>query len=263
MAVIARIHEFGAQEETVSLLHQSTHEHSLDFEFPALGLRVNFTALVVENRTSRHHLEIGKLRQTVDEAVSNAITEELCILIVAVGGDWQNCHGINRAVFACVLIRIKNRRADHQGNKYTANGPDDGSLAAPPRLFRQIGTTDRGSFPCFSVSLQPLQVGANIGGVLVTKAAVFFQTLRDDPFQFDWQVRVYSNWRYRCSIQDRIKHRACRVPSKRKPARTHFVEHRAEREQVGASLEFLPANLLGRHISDGSQRTAGTRQMFH
>src|SRR5438067_1533561 len=59
-----------------------------------------------------------------------------------------------------------------------------------------------------------------------------------------------------------IKRRACRVASKWKHARTHFVQHCPKGEQVAAGVEFFPSNLLRRHIRDGAERTAGTRQMF-
>ncbi len=51
-------------------------------------------------------------------------------------------------------------------------------------------------------------------------------------------------------------------PRNGKRARTHLVQHRPEREQVGAGVEFLPSHLLRRHVGDGAQRTAGTGQMF-
>jgi len=54
----------------------------------------------------------------------------------------------------------------------------------------------------------------------------------------------------------------CRVAPKWQRSGTHLVQNHTEREQVGASIEFLASNLLRRHIGDGSQRTAGTREMF-
>src|ERR1019366_5783340 len=64
------------------------------------------------------------------------------------------------------------------------------------------------------------------------------------------------------SIEDRIEDHACRVASEGQRSGTHLVQNRPEGKQVRASIEFLPSNLLRRHIGDGSQRTAGTREMF-
>ena len=37
----------------------------------------------------------------------------------------------------------------------------------------------------------------------------------------------------------------------------HFVQHRAEGEQVGARIEVFAARLLGRHVCDGADRRTG------
>ena len=48
------------------------------------------------------------------------------------------------------------------------------------------------------VPLQPLQIGADFGGVLVAKLAILFQTLVDDVFQFGRKVGVQPHrWRGR------------------------------------------------------------------
>src|SRR6266699_2502653 len=74
-------------------------------------------------------------------------------------------------------------------------------------------------------------------------------------------VRIQSEcWRW-CSIQNGFEDHTTRVASKRKHARTHLVQHRAEREQISTSVEFFALNLLGRHIRHGAQRRAGTGQM--
>src|ERR1022692_4977543 len=98
--------------------------------------------------------------------------------------------------------------------------------------------------------------------MLTSQVAIFLQRLVDDLFQLWRGVRVYPHRWYRRSIQDRIKHRACRVAPERQGARTHLVQHRTKRKEIGAGVQFLSPDLLGRHVGDRSQRTAGTRQMF-
>ena len=48
---------------------------------------------------------------------------------------------------------------------------------------------------------------------------------------------------------------------RQRPGR-HLVQHRAEREQVGAGIEFLASHLLRRHVGDGAQRRTGAGQML-
>ena len=42
----------------------------------------------------------------------------------------------------------------------------------------------------FGVPLQPLQVGAHVGGVLIAQIAVFLQRLDDDVFQFGRHIVI-------------------------------------------------------------------------
>ena len=63
------------------------------------------------------------------------------------------------------------------------------------------------------------------------------------------------------AVQDRVEHGTGRGSGKRTLAGDHLVEHRAEREQVRARVDGLPKRLLGRHVGDGANRRAGTRQL--
>ena len=50
--------------------------------------------------------------------------------------------------------------------------------------------------------------------------------------------------------------------TERQRARSHLVEHCAEGEQVGSSVEFLGPDLLGRHVGDRAERRTGAGEMF-
>ncbi len=63
-------------------------------------------------------------------------------------------------------------------------------------------------------------------------------------------------------IQNRVEDHSRRVASKWQRARAHFIQHSAEREQVGAGIEFLPLNLLGRHVSDRAECCAGAGKVL-
>ena len=112
------------------------------------------------------------------------------------------------------------------------------------------------------VPLQPLQVGSNFRSVLVAQISIFLQSLVDDVFQLRRHVRIQSerrNWR---PVQDGVENHPSPLAPEWQGRRRHFVQNRTEGKQVGACIEFLPSDLLGRHVSDGAQRIAGTSEMF-
>src|SRR5579864_2494202 len=112
------------------------------------------------------------------------------------------------------------------------------------------------------ITLEPLQIGADVRGVLVAEISILLQTLVDDLFQLRRYVRIQSEcWRWR-SIQNGFEDHTARVASERKHARTHLIQDRPEREQVGASIEFLSSRLFRGHVSHRAQSRTGTGQMF-
>ena len=48
-----------------------------------------------------------------------------------------------------------------------------------------------------------------------------------------------------------------RLPRKRPLAAQHFVQHRAEAEDIAAGVRLLPAHLLRRHVAHGAHHRAG------
>ncbi len=68
--------------------------------------------------------------------------------------------------------------------------------------------------------------------------------------------------RKRRTIEDAFEDHAGRFAAERERSGSHFVEDRAEGEEVSAGVEFLAANLLGRHISDRAESWAGAGEMF-
>ena len=89
------------------------------------------------------------------------------------------------------------------------------------------------------VPLQALEVGANVRRVLVAQVAIFFEALVDDAFQFRRHVGIQAHWRHRSAVENRIENDRRAVPAKWPRARRHFVEHDAEREQIGARVQRL------------------------
>ena len=110
------------------------------------------------------------------------------------------------------------------------------------------------------VPLQALEVRANVRRVLVAQIPIFFEALVDDPFQFRRHVGIQAHGRHRRAVENRIENGPRAVPSKWPRARRHFIEHDAEREQIGAGVQRRRPDLLGRHVRHGPERVAWIRQ---
>src|ERR1035441_4694776 len=54
----------------------------------------------------------------------------------------------------------------------------------------------------FSMTLQPLKIGANVGCVLVAEIAILLQSFENDVFKFGWQIAVETNGRRRNALPD-------------------------------------------------------------
>src|SRR5262249_19572076 len=73
------------------------------------------------------------------------------------------------------------------------------------------------------VTLKPLQVSADVRGVLVTQVPVFLQTFLDDFFQFRRDLRVDSDRRLCGAIEDRLEYHSGSAATKRQNPRRHLI----------------------------------------
>ena len=80
------------------------------------------------------------------------------------------------------------------------------------------------------MSLQLLQIVADVRGVLVAVLAVRLEALRDDPLQLRRVIDAEPDRRHRTR------------------ARRHFVKHETERPDVCAVIDRLAPSLLRRHV---------------
>src|ERR1039458_2839495 len=150
----------------------------------------------------RHDTNILDLGKSVDDFFSDAVCEELIFWIGAHIGERQHDNGL--------MPSLGGYRREGSG------------VPSSERFFR------------IRVPLQPLQVGADVRGMLVAQVAIFLQTLGDNPFQFGWEIGIQSDWRNGCSVQNAIEDYPCTLTTEGQCPSCHFVENGTEREQIRA-----------------------------
>ncbi len=97
--------------------------------------------------------------------------------------------------------------------------------------------------------------------MLIAQLAILLQALGDDAVEFRRNVRIQSPRRGGPAIENGVKNQSRAVALERRGARRHLVQHRAEREQIGAGIDRLGPHLFGRHVRHRPQDTPGTGQL--
>ena len=98
--------------------------------------------------------------------------------------------------------------------------------------------------------------------MLVTELAAFFEGLVQNVFEFCRNARIEAHRGHWAALENFVEDDARSFARKRQRAGGHFIEHRAEAEKIAARVEFLPAHLLGRHVSDGADCRARAGEIF-
>jgi hypothetical protein len=83
----------------------------------------------------------------------------------------------------------------------------------------------------------------------------------DEVFKFCWKFGIETERSGGSAIEDGFGDNTGSFTTKRESAGGHFVEHYAEGEEIGAGVEFLAADLLGRHVGDGAECRAWTGEV--
>src|SRR5215831_17188073 len=94
----------------------------------------------------------------------------------------------------------------------------------------------------------PLQVAYEVRRVLPAIGRILRQTGRNDAAQRRRYVRSEARHVWWVCIEDSCNRSGVRVSGKCAPAGQHLVEHRTEREQVGARIGIASLELFGRHV---------------
>src|ERR1700687_4615873 len=76
-----------------------------------------------------------------------------------------------------------------------------------------------------SIPLQPLQVSADIGRVLVAQVAILLESLVNDVFQLGRQVGVQPNRRCWSAVENRLENRGRAFSAEWQRPRRHFVQN--------------------------------------
>ena len=105
--------------------------------------------------------------------------------------------------------------------------------------------------------VHPDQVGAHVRGGLIAVLGVLGQRLEHDGVEVGGDAVVALRRRHRVFPDMLVGDRHRRVADERRFAREHFVEHAAQRVDVGAGVDGVAAGLLGRKILRGADHRRG------
>ena len=111
-----------------------------------------------------------------------------------------------------------------------------------------------------AVAPRPAQIGQQIPTGLVPHPLVLLECLVERMRQLVGDLRIEPHRRQRRLVQDLVPDDPLGGAGERQLAGRHLVEHHAEGEKIGASVQRLATNLLRRHVGDRTHRGAGARQ---
>ena len=107
---------------------------------------------------------------------------------------------------------------------------------------------------------QRLNVERDVACRLEALLRVLLEAVQDDPVERGRQRLAPLGGRRGVLLEDRVHRLDGRVALERAASRQHLVEHDAEREDVGAVIDGLPAHLLGRHVPHRAEHRARAGQ---
>ena len=97
---------------------------------------------------------------------------------------------------------------------------------------------------------EALQIGAHFRGGLIAEVAILIESFLEDFLELFGYFRIEAYGRNRRAVHDGVKDDSGSVAAKGQLPGGHFVEYDAKGKEIGARVQFLAANLFGRHVSD-------------
>src|SRR5207249_8683445 len=73
-AVGARVDQLGADDELVAPPHYASGDHTFNFQVVCHSLGVDILPLVAKHRRAGHDGKVGQLRESIDQALRDAVT---------------------------------------------------------------------------------------------------------------------------------------------------------------------------------------------
>ena len=161
--------------------------------------------------------------------------------------------------------RVPVAAADRRDGQQRSRGQPQ--TASPRRRGRAWRARRRVAIAPFRIPLQPLQVGAQIGRLCVAQRPIFFERLQNDLVEPGRQLGTQRRGRRWLLMKDRRRDdRRGRAGKGRTPG-GHLEEDEPEREEIGARVDLVAAQLLRRHVGEradgrpfgGQHRPCGVR----
>jgi hypothetical protein len=81
-----------------------------------------------------------------------------------------------------------------------------------------------------------LQVGSHFRRALIAQIAVFFQSLVDDPFDFDWHVGIQPHGGSGSRVENGFEDDSRAFPTEWQRACSRLVQHCAKGEQIRSGV---------------------------
>ena len=220
--VVLNVGEVGTDLDGVAVLHDSACKQGVHGEVFSHLLEVHVFVLVAEDGVARFHLEVGHAGEAGDQRFGEPVAEEIGVRVAARVGERQHRDGsdLRRACLGAPEP-CPRRRCDHQGRRSC-------DPIFPGRDFWRNGRQCRHGFPRFGVALQPLQIRAHVGCVLVAQIAIFLQSFVDDLVQLGRHFGIQPNGGSGRPVQDGFENRCRAVATEGSLAGGHLIENGSE-----------------------------------
>ena len=239
-------------------------QHGVHVEFLADFLGIDVAPFVAEDRAAGHYAQLRHAGKTADNSFRDPVGEILDIRVSPDVYEGQNGNRVNVARSASsqqsITQTARKQDGDQQQDQHDCGCDDSGF---PPRNLRSLRRHEGGNSGRLRVTLDPLEVGLEFGGGLISQVAVFLQQLAYDPAQVRNQFGIYPGRRQRGAVQNGLEnHRRGSAPEG-EPSGRHFIQHCAQRKEIATPVQFFPAGLFRRHVRDRAERHSRAGQVVH
>ena len=248
---VVDVDEFGADDERARALEDATGQHGLHAQKSACLRRVGILSLVSKDGAARHHAQTRNLRQVVDEALGESITQVVELLIVALIHQRKHCQRFDDSPCASTTwrrCRLTLRRGAVRVRERC------GSAAPRVRLIHgdPQGLVDA---PGVQRARQRTQIANYLGARLVTLVSILPQRGPHDSLEL---IRHAAGLGERLGLAkengaDDVRRGG--ALERRLPGQ-HLVQEDPQRKQVRSRIDVAAARLFRGHVVEGAHDDA-------